>query len=193
MECLHSILGDPPHEPTEEGFDAIREWVAYNLEYETDEDRAGKEDYWETPEEILDDPLLGDCEEFSILLCTLLRAYGIGAEQVYVVIGVDRDAGAHAFLMEDWYLNGEWRAIDPQDAGQSPLGAFSLPLGSSRLDRYEIVAGFNDLYYHDGSFPWDEHETSSSTLTKIVTTVGDIARFVSQFLSYVRGLSSNGE
>lgn len=193
MECLQSIVGDPPHDPTEEGFDAIRDWVAYNIEYEPDEDRAGRKDYWETPEEIINDPRVGDCEEFSILLCTLLRAYGIGAEQVYVVIGVDGEAGAHAFLMEDWYLDGEWRALDPQDPAQSPLGAFRFPLGNSRLDRYEIIAGFNDLHYHDGSFPWDEGETNSSTLADIANAVGDIARLVSQFLGYLRGLSTSGE
>ena len=188
-ECLQSIVGKPPYEPTEEGFDAIRDWVAYNIQYETDEDRAGQKDYWETPVEILTDPLVGDCEEFSILLCALLRAYGIDPEQMYIVIGVDGETGAHAFLMEDWYLNGEWRAIDPQDPAQSPLGAFRFPLGGSRLDRYEIVAGFNDVYYLDGSFPWDVDETTPSTLTNIATTIADIARLLSQFISYLRGLS----
>jgi len=192
-ECLQSIVGEPPHEPTKEGFDAIRDWVAHSLQYETDEDRAGQKDYWESPAEILTDPRVGDCEEFSILLCTLLRAYGIGADRVYLVIGVDGETGAHAFLMEDWYLDGEWRALDPQDPAQSPLGAFRLPLGDSRLDRYEIVAGFNDVHYYDGSFPWGGDETSSSTLSNIVTAIGDIARLVSQFFDYLRELSGNGE
>jgi hypothetical protein len=189
---LESIVGAPAHEPTKEGFDAIRNWVACNIQYETDEDRSGQKDYWETPEEILADPRAGDCEEFSILLCTLLRAYGIDADRVYVVIGVDGEAGAHAFLMEDWYLEGEWRGLDPQDPAQSPLGAFRLPLASSRLDRYEIVAGFNDVYYYDGAFPWDEGEASSSTLSNIASAIGDFARLLSQFFSYLRALSGNG-
>ena len=192
-ECLQSILGDPPHEPTKDGFDAIRDWVAHNIEYKPDEERVGKEDDWQTSEEILDNPQVGDCEEFSILLCTLLRAYGIGGERVYVVIGVDGEAGAHAFLMEDWYLNGEWRALDPQAPAQPRHGAFRFPIGNSRLDRYEIIAGFNDLYYHDGSFPWDEDETDSSTLTNMATAVGDIARRLSQLLGYLCGLLFNGD
>lgn len=190
-ESLQGILGDPPYEVTKEGFDAIRDWVAYNVEYKPDEERVGKTDHWQTPEETLANPRVGDCEDFSILLCSLLRAYGIGAERVYVVIGVDSKEGAHAFLMEDWYLDGKWHRIEPQASAQLRPGPLSLPLINSGLDRYEIIVAFNDLHYHDESFPWDEDDENFWSLANMATSAGDIARRLSQLLGYLRGLVLN--
>jgi predicted transglutaminase-like cysteine proteinase len=187
-ESLQGILGDPPYEVNRQGFDAIRDWVAYNIEYKPDEERAGKTDDWQTPGETLASPRVGDCEDFSILLCSLLRAYGIGAERVYVVIGVDSKGGEHAFLMEDWYLDGKWRRIEPQAPAQLRPGPLSFLLISSGLDQYEIIAAFNDLHYHDESFPWDEDVENFWTLPSMATATGEIARRLSQVLGYLRGL-----
>ncbi|HJX68828.1 MAG TPA: transglutaminase-like domain-containing protein, partial [Dehalococcoidia bacterium] len=74
-DCLQGILGDPPYEPTRTDFDAIRDWVAANIDYVSDEEQWGVEEYWQTPEETLS-LQTGDCEDFAILLCTLLRAFG---------------------------------------------------------------------------------------------------------------------
>jgi hypothetical protein len=143
---LQGILGDPPYEPSQAGFDDIRDWVADNIRYKNDDDRWG-EDYWQTPEETLTYNT-GDCEDFSVLLCSLLRTYGISAERVYVALGVegDDDEPGHAFLIEDWYNDGEWRRIESQTHAQYP---------DSGLDKYEITAAFNELYYYDEYFPWD--------------------------------------
>jgi predicted transglutaminase-like cysteine proteinase len=163
-ECLQII--DPPYggnltdQPTEDGFDDIRDWVAANIEYKDDEEQWGVDDYWQTPEETLS-LYSGDCEDVAILLCTLLRAYGIAGEQMYVAIGVDNAGYGHAFLIENWYLDGEWRAIEPQ------VGTDTFPPGRrfedynladfKLLRDYEIILGFNDFYYYDESFPWDEY------------------------------------
>jgi len=163
VECLWDIdppyEGDPANQPTQDGFDAIRDWVAANVEYKTDEEQWGVDDYWQTPEETLS-LHTGDCEDFAILLCTLLRAYGIDEEHIYVAIGVDDKGQGHAFLIEDWYLGGEWRVIEPQVEAQPfhPGRRFEdFNLADFRLLReYEIIVGFNDLYYYDESFPWDE-------------------------------------
>jgi hypothetical protein len=157
-ECLQDILGDPPYELTKAGFDAIRDWVAANIDYMSDEERWGFEEYWQTPEETLS-LRTGDCEDFAILLCTLLRAYGIDEERIYVAVGVDDQGYGHAFLIEDWYLDGEWRAIEPQaEAEPFPPGRrfkdFNLA-DFLLLRHYDIIAAFNDFYYYDESFPWD--------------------------------------
>jgi hypothetical protein len=163
-ECLQDINppyeGDTGDQPTQDGFDAIRDWVAANIEYKIDEEQWGVDEYWQTPEETLS-LHTGDCEDFAILLCTLLRAYGVGAEQIYVAVGVDDDGYGHAFLIEDWYLDGEWRAIEPQVETQTfPPGRrfkdYSL-VDFKLLRDYEIILGFNDSYYYDESFPWDEY------------------------------------
>ena len=157
-DCLQDILGAPPYELSKDGFDDIRDWVADNIEYMSDEEQRGVDDYWQTPEETLSLGT-GDCEDFAILLCSLLRAYGIDAEQVYVTLGVDDERYTHAFLIEDWYLGGEWREIEPQaDAQPLPPGCRfedSNSTDSTLLAKYKITVGFNDLYYYDESFPWD--------------------------------------
>ena len=145
---LQGILGAPPYGPSQAGFDDIRDWVANTIKYKEDDDRWG-EDYWQTPEETLTYNT-GDCEDFSTLLCSLLRAYGIDAERVYVALGVDGDdeEPGHAFLIENWYQDGEWRRIESQVSSQ-----YLDP--DPELDEYEITAAFNDLYYYDESFPWE--------------------------------------
>ncbi len=154
---LQGILGDSPYELSQAGFDDIRDWVAINIDYMSDEERWG-EDYWQTAEETLSYGT-GDCEDFSVLLCSLLRAYGIDAEQVYVALGFDDGEDGHAFLIEDWYLDGEWRRIESQAPAR--LSSWRPRFGpptlhpDSELERYEITAAFNDIYYYDESFPWD--------------------------------------
>jgi hypothetical protein len=154
---LQGILGEPPYEPSPVGFDDIRDWVASNIDYMPDEERWG-EDYWQNPEETLS-YYSGDCEDFSVLLCSLLRAYGIDAERIYVALGIDDEEDGHAFLIEDWYQDGEWRRIESQWHAQPSSWhlCFVLPTANpdSELDEYEITAAFNDLYYYDESFPWD--------------------------------------
>jgi len=152
-EALRDILGDPPYETSKHGFDDIRDWVFYDIDYMCDEERWGQ-DYWQTPEETLF-YRTGDCEDFSTLLCSLLIAYGIDAEQVCVVIGADDEEG-HAFLMEDWYRDGEWRRIEPQAPARVLPGPGKSHPVDAELDEYEIILAFNDLYCHDESFPWDE-------------------------------------
>jgi len=146
---LQGILGDSPYEPSQAGFDNIRDWVATNIDYMPDEKRWG-EDYWQTPEETLSHSS-GDCEDFSVLLCSLLRAYGIDAERVYVALGIDDEEYGHAFLIEDWYHDGGWRRIESQAPAPCPSKAHP----DSELYEYEINTAFNDLYYYDESFPWD--------------------------------------
>ena len=157
-ETLRDILGDPPYELSKVGFDDIRDWVAININYKSDEEKWGVDDYWQTPEETLSYSS-GDCEDFSILLCSLLRAYGIDAERVYVALGVDDEEYGHAFLIEDWYQDGEWRRIESQAPARlsswHPWFGPPKPHPDSELDKYEITISFNDLCYYDESFPWD--------------------------------------
>jgi len=187
-EALQDILGDPPYTLSQAGFDDIRDWVATNIHYMSDEERWGK-DYWQTPEQTLL-YRTGDCEDFSILLCSLLRSYGIDAERVYVTLGVDGEEDGHAFLIENWYHDGEWRRIESQAPAQfsSWYSWFGLSNPDSSLDKYEITAAFNDLYCYDESFPWDTKQASISTMAKIATVVGDIAEQLSKLAEYLLGL-----
>src|SRR4030042_1471069 len=174
-ETLQNVIGDPPYTPSQLGFDDIRAWVADNIAYESDKEQWGK-DYWQTPEETLS-YRTGDCEDFSILLCSFLRAYGIDAQRVYVALGVDGENDGHAFVIEDWHCDGHWRRGESQAAAQLPSYSRLFFPGSylvSRLDQYEITVAFNDLYWHDESFSCDEVQEDSWTLADMVTAIGDI-------------------
>jgi hypothetical protein len=189
-EALQDILGDPPYEPSQLGFDDIRDWVASNIAYKSDEERWRK-DCWQTPEETLS-YRTGDCEDFSILLCSLFRAYGIDAERVYVALGVDGEEDGHAFLIEDWYHQGEWRRIEAQAPARLLPGYSYFGLlkrhPDSELNKYEIITAFNDLYYYDESFSSNEVQEDTGTLAKMLTAIVDIAQRLSQLLQYLLGL-----
>jgi predicted transglutaminase-like cysteine proteinase len=193
-EALQDAVGRPPYELSRAGFDDIRSWVADNIDYESD-DEQWRGDYWQTPEETLS-YRTGDCEDFAILLCSLLRAYGIGAEEVYVAIGVDDEEHAHAFVIENWYEDGEWRRIESQASAQFSSHTWLGRVKShpdSELDKYEITTVFNDVYYNndDESFSWSEEQADFLTLGDIWTAVGDITRRLSQVLGYLLGLLFN--
>ncbi len=187
-ESLRQILGDPPYEPTRHGFDAIRYWIAHNIEYMSDQERIGEEDDWQTPRETLAEPRVGDCEDFSLLVCALLRAYGIPEESVFVVIGVDGKGGEHAFLIENWYEDGEWRVIEPQAPASLRYGFPFFRSVDSELTRYRIILAFNDVHYYDESFPWDDGQGITSYIAETLTAVDNAARRVSQVVSYLLGL-----
>jgi len=156
-EALQDILGNPPYEPSQVGFDDIRDWVASNIDYKPDEDQWGG-DYWQTPGETLYYGT-GDCEDFATLLCSLLRAYGIDAERVYVALAAGGEEYGHAFLIENWYHDGQWRRIESQAPARLP--SWQRWFGSSKvhpdskLEEYEITLAFNDLYHYYESFPWE--------------------------------------
>ena len=188
-EALSNIVGDSPYELSQVGFDNIRDWVAINIDYISDEKRWGK-DYWQTPAETLS-YRTGDCEDFSILLCTLLRTYGIDAESVYVALGVDDEEDGHAFLLESWYHDGEWRRVESQSSTQVPSwdSWLGFPTPDSRLAEYDISAAFNDVYYNDDeSFSGIEEQANVGMLTRAITIVSDIIQRLSRIADYLFGL-----
>jgi hypothetical protein len=191
-EALQDILGEPPYTLSQLGFDDIRDWVADNIAYKSDGERWGR-DYWQTSEETLS-YRTGDCEDFSILLCSLLRAYGIDAHRVYVALGVNGEDDGHAFLIEDWCRDGEWRRIESQAGAQlSPFSRlfFAGSILDSRLDKYEITVVFNDVYWDDEAFPCQEVQKDTSTLTEIVATMGDVLKQLSRLIGSLLGLLLN--
>jgi len=188
-EALSNIVGDSPYELSQVGFDSIRDWVATNIDYISDENRWGK-DYWQTPAETLS-CRTGDCEDFSILLCTLLRTYGIDAESVYVALGVDDGEDGHAFLLENWYHNGEWRRVESQSSAElsSWDSWFGFPTPDSKLAEYNITAAFNDLYYNDDeSFSGSEGQANVGILARVIAIVNDTIQRLSRITGYLLGL-----
>jgi hypothetical protein len=121
---------------------AIRDWVGKNVEYVDDSDSHGAGEFWQLGRETLESQR-GDCEDFSILLCSLLRADEWSAEDVYVVIGQNSAGDYHAWVKVRIPLVG-WYRIEPQLDGWSTLVGDSLA-----LHEYTAIYNFNDQYFTD--------------------------------------------
>lgn len=126
-------------------FEALRDWVSSHISYCSDQEVHGVSEYWQLPNETLQRGT-GDCEDFAILLCSLLRAYGVPSDQLYVAIGYSADkTSGHAYLAEKWY-KGIWEVIE------SEAPALTGILLSDWLTSvsYETAYCFNDQNYIQG-------------------------------------------
>lgn len=116
----------------------IRDWVANKIEYISDTTTHGVSEYWQLPRETLS-LRTGDCEDFSILLCALLRANGWDENEVYVVLG-EKDGNYHAWIRLNVDIIG-WQNIEPQ------AGALNTFIGDFlSLSGYTAKYNFNDVY-----------------------------------------------
>jgi len=114
---------------------ALRDWVGTNVQYVSDREIHGKNDFWQFPNETI--PLrTGDCEDFSLLLCALFRADGWSPDSVYVVIG-EQNNQYHAWVRLVWE-DLEYN-IEPQGNG------LAIAMGDIlSLSGYDANYYFND-------------------------------------------------
>jgi hypothetical protein len=131
---------------------------------------SGVPDNWLMPHEFLGDtPLypgnpvrhnvVSDCEEQANTLVSLLRAEGVGAEDVRVVLGkvnFDGEEGGHAWV--EMMHDEEWLSLDPSSGPywDDEEGKLVRRAGTpfkyfSRHDypQVEVWAYYNDIYYLD--------------------------------------------
>jgi predicted transglutaminase-like cysteine proteinase len=119
---------------------ALRNWVGNNIKYKHDDAVYGVPEYWQFGKETVS-LKTGDCEDFSILLCSLLRAAGYSANDVYVVIGRNAD-GYHAWVRINVELVG-WYNLEPQENGLATFLGDSLTLSG-----FQALYEFNDQQFH---------------------------------------------
>jgi hypothetical protein len=113
----------------------FRDWVGNNIEYKYDTEVHGERDFWQFSNETIQLET-GDCEDFSILLCSLLRSNGWQTDSVYVVVG-EQNNQYHAWVRLIW--NDIQYNIEPQGSG------FDMVLGDvAYLSGYKAICYFND-------------------------------------------------
>ena len=113
----------------------FRDWVGNRIEYRSDSEIHGEKEFWQFSNETLQLET-GDCEDFSILLCSLLRSNGWETDSVYVVVG-EQNNQYHAWVRLFW--NDIQYNIEPQGNG------FELFIGDmTTLSGYEAICYFND-------------------------------------------------
>ena len=147
-----------------------------NIKYKSDSSVHGELEYWQLPTETLE-LRSGDCEDFAILLCTMLRAMkvydyqihdyrdGLPTDMVYVMVGEDAQGNRHAYLAVSWFSGSffwksrgyrtDFRVIEPQ------LGGFIILSDLANLEialRFTSLYAFNDVYYLNSdeikALPW---------------------------------------
>jgi hypothetical protein len=116
----------------------FRDWVGNKIEYTRDSEIHGETEYWQFANETIQLET-GDCEDFSILLCSLLRSNGWETNSVYVVVGKQNNQ-YHAWVKLIW--NDLQYNIEPQGSG------FDVLIGDlTFLSGYQAVCYFNDLEF----------------------------------------------
>lgn len=118
---------------------AIRDWVGRNIKYEDDYTSHGVNEFWQLGKETLESRT-GDCEDFAILLCSLLRADGWSVDDVYVVIGQNDAGDYHAWVKIKIPMVG-WYNIEPTQDGW-----YTGPGDVFVLSGYTPIYNFNDQY-----------------------------------------------
>ncbi len=117
---------------------AIRDWVGNRIQYESDSEIHDEREYWQFANETLQLET-GDCEDFSILLCSLLRANGWDSSSIHVIIGEQNDQH-HAWVR--LLYDGRQYNIEPQGTG------FDIVIGDYlNLSGFEAIYFFNDLEF----------------------------------------------
>lgn len=120
---------------------ALRDWVGNKIQYVSDSEVHGEREFWQFSNETIFLET-GDCEDFSILLCSLLRSNGWATDSVYVVVG-ERNNMYHAWVRLVW--NDMQYNIEPQGSG------FDVLIGDiTNLSGFEAICYFNDQEF--GSF-----------------------------------------
>ena len=113
----------------------FRDWVGNRIQYRSDSEIHGEREYWQFSNETKQLET-GDCEDFSILLVSLLRSNGWSTDNVYVVVG-EQNAQYHAWVRLVW--NDIQYNIEPQGSG------FELFLGDvATLSGFTAICYFND-------------------------------------------------
>jgi transglutaminase-like putative cysteine protease len=120
-------------------------WVAQNIFYRPDYS-LGSPEAWLYPSQTIQ-LRKGDCEDFAILLCSLIRAKGIPHEEVKVVAGLVQSGGevvGHAWV--ELKHQGEWMPLESATHGPKPPPAFDYYLTHEHpeVKRYYW---FNDVNY----------------------------------------------
>jgi PKD repeat protein len=125
----------------------LRDWVAGNIKYSYDSQAHGTNDYWQLPRETIS-LKTGDCEDFAILLVSLLRANGYGSSDVYVMGGSSTSGGpGHAWVVVKMEF-GLWWTIEPQQSTGEGIIWSILSGQLTEVSGYTAQYKFNDVEFY---------------------------------------------
>lgn len=112
--------------------DLVNDW-SNEHPYIEDQVNWGMEDYWETPYEFID--ISGDCEDYAISKYYSLRALGIAADKMRVIIVQDLNLGGIIHAILGVYDEGEILILDNQSKQVRP---------ALKIYHYRPIYGVNE-------------------------------------------------
>jgi predicted transglutaminase-like cysteine proteinase len=101
--------------------------------YIEDQVNWGMEDYWETPYEFME--ISGDCEDYAISKYYSLRAIGVPAEKLRVIIVQDLNLGGIIHAILGVYDDGDMLILDNQSKQVRP---------AMKIYHYRPIYGVNE-------------------------------------------------
>lgn len=138
---------------------AVFEYVRKEIEYVTEGNPKKwsypqpylqyKFDFWQFPRETIE-WRKGDCEDQSILLCTMMRAAGVSASNVRVVVGIiygDGGSGGHAWV--EFKMGDTWYVLE------STVSYLNYIEQSVYYNLFspDVLGWFNDEEYYEEEIP----------------------------------------
>lgn len=140
---------------TEEKQQAVFEYVRKEIEYVTEGNPKKwsypksylqfKFDFWQLPRETIEWGK-GDCEDVSILLCTMMRIAGVPASDIRIVLGriyFDGSGVGHAWI--EFKMGDQWYALE----STCPTCNYMDKDYYYANLKPEIWGWFNDVEYHE--------------------------------------------
>jgi predicted transglutaminase-like cysteine proteinase len=121
---------------------AVYEWVRRNVRFTRDV--YGKETLHAAPDVVRLG--IGDCDDFTILMCSLLGTIG-HQTRIVTIAGHAEDPGQFSHVYPEVCISGRWVPMDAARRaprlGLAPKLYFRKRLWSSSSDQFEDVAGLN--------------------------------------------------
>ena len=127
-----TLLDSLADKPFKEQLEAVNTW-SNSHPYIEDIVNWGVDDYWETPFEFIE--VYGDCEDYAISKYYSLRALGVAADKMRIIIVQDLNLGGVIHAVLGIYNGGELLILDNQSVYVMP---------ALKIYHYRPIFGINE-------------------------------------------------
>jgi predicted transglutaminase-like cysteine proteinase len=130
-----ALISDLQNKPLREQIEAVNRW-ANDHPYIVDQLNWGVIDFWETPYEFM--AISGDCEDYAIAKYYTLRALGVPADQMRIMVVQDFNLGGIIHAILGVYVDDELLILDNQIKQVMP---------AMNIYHYRPIYGVNESWW----------------------------------------------
>lgn len=132
LEQWNQLVTSVKDKKLSEQLDVVNDW-GNKHPYIEDQINWGLEDFWETPNEFME--ISGDCEDYAISKYYTLRAAGIPADRLRIIVLQDLNLGGVIHAVLGVYEGGELYILDNQSQQVTP---------ALKIYHYRPIFGINE-------------------------------------------------